>query len=51
MLGFIAVPVFVMLLLVLFFFAKKRRGRNRGRHADDLGPVSGQWLADRRRSG
>lgn len=52
MLGFIAVPAVLLVLVAgLFVAVRKRSTRNAGRHVTDLGPVSGQWLADYRRSG
>jgi hypothetical protein len=52
MIGFIALPSFLVLVVTaLLVIARKRRGRNSARTLGDLSPVSGQWLADHRRSG
>jgi hypothetical protein len=54
MIGVIALPSALALFLALPLFivlVRKRAGRKSGHHVNDLGPVSGQWLADRRRSG
>jgi hypothetical protein len=41
--------VLVLVLLVVIF--RKRNGRTSSKRPNDLGLVSGQWLADHRRSG
>jgi hypothetical protein len=51
MLGVIAVPSVIVVFVVGLFLAVRKRPRNPGRHVSDLSPVSGQWLADYRRSG
>jgi hypothetical protein len=54
MLGSIALPSALGLFLavsLLLVFLRKRPGRASGHYLNDLSPVSGQWLADRRRSG
>jgi hypothetical protein len=52
MIGFIALPSFLVFVIVtLLVVARKRRGRYSARTLSDLSPVSGQWLADYRRSG
>jgi hypothetical protein len=50
LLGSIALLALV-LVVGIFVILRKRRARDPVRHLNDVGPVSGQWLADRRRSG
>jgi hypothetical protein len=52
MLGFIALPaaLAVVVFVTVFVILRKRR-RQSWRNLNDLSPVSGQWLAERRRSG
>jgi len=53
--GFIALALVVVLLVVCsgiaFVWLRRQRARKSGRYAQDLTPVSGQWLADHRRGG
>jgi hypothetical protein len=52
MLGFIALPVLVALVIAGFaIFRHARTGREPWHFLRDLSPVSGQWLADHRRTG
>jgi hypothetical protein len=51
MLGFIALPALPALALAVLVIVKRRSRRNAGRYLNDVGPVSGEWLADHRRSG
>jgi hypothetical protein len=50
MIGFIALPSFLVLVVLTLLVARKRRGHDSARTLSDLTPVSGQWLADYRRS-
>jgi hypothetical protein len=53
--GFIVLPLLAVLVLVLsglaFMWRRRQRAHNSGRYVQDLPPVSGQWLAERRRGG
>jgi hypothetical protein len=51
MIGFIALPSFLVLVVLTLLVVRKRRGHDSARTLSDLSPVSGQWLADHRRSG
>ena len=51
MIGFIALPSFLVLVVLTLLVVRKRRGHDSARTLSDLSPVSGQWLADYRRSG
>ena len=50
---FIALPILFALVVTCYALVRYRgrRGRNTWRLLRDLSPVSGQWLADYRRSG
>jgi len=52
MLGFIALPAaLVIVLLAAVSVVLRKRRRQSWRNLSDLSPVSGQWLAERRRTG
>jgi DMSO/TMAO reductase YedYZ heme-binding membrane subunit len=52
MLGFIALPVLLVLVIASFaIYRRARTGREPWHFLRDLSPVSGQWLADYRRAG
>jgi hypothetical protein len=49
--GLIALSSLLALAVAVLVLLKTRRDHDSGRHLKDLSPVSGQWLADYRRSG
>jgi hypothetical protein len=50
MIGFIALASSLVLAVALLIIVRNRNADS-SRHVTDLSPVSGQWLADHRRSG